>query len=168
MAINADNLRKTMRQWGSGVTVVTVIYEGKRAGVTASSFTSVSLEPPLVLVCLQNHIETYKLIEQAGQFGISILSSEQADLSKQFAGFVPLPEGADRFHEVNLFTATTGAPLLADAAAWMDCKLTAIHEAGPTSRIIVGEVLATGQQEGKLPLIYHNRQYYDITPQGLS
>lgn len=165
MMIDAENLRKTMRQWGSGVTVVTVMHEGKRAGVTASSFTSVSLEPPLVLVCLQNYIESFKLIEQARHFGISILSSEQAELSKQFAGFATLPEGADRFYGVNLLTAQTGAPLLADAAAWMDCKLVTIHNAGPSSRIIVGEVLATRQQDGKLPLIYHNRGYYNITPQ---
>lgn len=165
MTVDAENLRKTMRQWGSGVTVVTVAHDGKRAGVTASSFTSVSLEPPLVLVCLQNYIESFKLIELAGHFGISILTSGQAKLSQQFAGFATLPEGADRFYGVKLLTAVTGTPLLADAAAWMDCKLTAIYEAGPTSRIIVGQVLETGQQEGSLPLIYHNRAYYNITPQ---
>lgn len=164
MTVESEALRKTMRSWISGVTVVTAEYQGKRAGVTASSFTSVSLEPPIMLVCLQNYIETFKLIEASGHFAISILRSDQARLSKQFAGFVELPEGADRFYGVGVSQAVSGAPILTEAVAWMDCKLHAIHEAGIT-RIIMGEVLATGQQEGQIPLVYHNRGYYDISLQ---
>jgi flavin reductase (DIM6/NTAB) family NADH-FMN oxidoreductase RutF len=150
-----------MRLWASGVTVVTTQYGERRAGVTASSFTSVTLEPPTILVCLQDHIETYKLIEESGVFGVSILKSDQAQWSKQFAGFIELPEGADRFYGVETVKQATGVPILKDAVAWMDCKLSTIYRAGSTG-IVVGEVVAAGHMEGEMPLIYHNRQYFDL------
>ena len=164
MGVDSEALRKTMRIWGSGVTVVTSTLGERRAGVTASSFTSVALDPPSVLVCLQNHIETYRLIHESGVFGISILKSDQAKLSGQFAGFVELPEGADRFYGVETMQQVTGAPLLTQAAAWMDCRLLETHLIGTTG-IIIGEVVATGHIEGAIPLIYHNRWYYDLSTQ---
>jgi flavin reductase (DIM6/NTAB) family NADH-FMN oxidoreductase RutF len=164
MSIDADTLKKTMRIWVSGVTVVTTSDGIRRAGVTASSFTSISVKPPLILISLQNYIETFKLIEQTNTFAISILAYDQAHLSAQFAGFVKLPDGADKFYDVNLMTAETGAPILKDAVAWLDCRLAAIYEAG-ISRIVVGEVVATGQREGILPLAYHNRGYYNLVAQ---
>jgi flavin reductase (DIM6/NTAB) family NADH-FMN oxidoreductase RutF len=164
MSVDAESLKKTMRMWVSGVTVVTTAYGTKRAGATASSFTSISVEPPLILISLQHYIETFKVIEQSGIFAVSILRSDQAYLSRQFAGALEVPGGADKFYGVNLQEAITGAPILADAAAWVDCKLVAIYEAG-SSRIVVGEVLATGQQEDAIPLAYHNRSYYYLTPQ---
>ncbi len=164
MAVAFDELRQTMRRWVSGVTVVTSSKDDQRAGVTASSFTSVTLEPPVMLVCLQTHIQTYKLIEESKAFGLSILASDQAKLSAQFAGFVPLPEGEDRFYNVNISTSVTGSPILTDAAAWMDCRLHTIHNAGTTG-IIIGEVVATGFREKVEPLVYHNRTYFDLKPQ---
>lgn len=164
MSVDAESLKQSMRRWASGVTVVTSIGEGERAGVTASSFTSISVNPPLILMSLQAFTPTLKLIERSGIFGVSILTSKQAHLSVQFAGFAKLPEGADKFYGVELFTAETGAPLVAHSAAWMDCKLSSIYEAG-LSRIIVGEVLATGQGEDILPLVYLNRGYYDLKKQ---
>ena len=164
MGVEADVLRNTMRLWASGVTVVTAVNGERRAGVTASSFTSVALEPPSVLICLQNHIETYRMIAETGIFGVSVLRSDQAKLSAQFAGFVQLPEGADRFYGVDTFQQVTGAPLLVNAVAWMDCRLTAIHPVGSTG-IIVGEVMAAGRADGEKPVVYHNRAYYNLTPQ---
>lgn len=164
MTLDAESLKKMMRVWVSGVTVVTAAQDAQRAGVTASSFTSISLEPPLVLVSLQHFIHTYKLIEETKHFAISILRDDQAHLSAQFAGFVTLPEGADRFYNVPLMTSITGAPILAEAAAWVDCRVYTVHEAG-LSRLVIGEVVAAGSQEGARPLAYHNRGYYDIVPQ---
>lgn len=164
MSVDSESLKKTMRMWVSGVTVVTAVHGQKRAGATASSFTSISVEPPLILVSLQHYIDTFKVIEQSGFFAVSILRNDQAHISRQFAGATELPEGADKFHEVNLMNAVTGVPILADAAAWVDCKLVAIYEAG-SSRIVVGEVLATGQQEEATPLAYRNRGYYNLVPQ---
>lgn len=164
MSVDADSLKQTMRRWASGVTVVTSSDGQERAGVTASSFTSISVDPPLILLSLQLFTPTLKLIERTGVFAVSILTTNQAHLSAQFAGFGNLPEGADKFYQVGLKTAITGAPILAECAAWMDCKISYIYEAG-LSRIVVGEVLATGQGDDVLPLVYMNRGYYNLTKQ---
>lgn len=161
MSVNAESLKQSMRRWASGVTVVTSVGEGERAGVTASSFTSISVDPPLILLSLQAFTPTLKLIEKSGIFAVSILTSQQAHLSVQFAGFAKLPEGADKFYGVDLITAETGSPLIVGSAAWIDCKLSSVYEAG-LSRIVVGEVVATGQGEDMLPLVYLNRAYYDL------
>ncbi len=164
MSVDADSLKQTMRRWASGVTVVTSSHGQERAGVTASSFTSISVDPPLILMSLQSFTPTLKLIERSGIFAVSILTSQQANLSVQFAGFGKLPEGADKFYGVELTTAETGAPIIEHAAGWLDCKLTSIYEAG-LSRIVIGEVMATGQGENLPPLIYMNRNYYDLIKQ---
>ena len=164
MSVDAESLKKSMRRWASGVTVVTSSDGNERAGATVSSFTSISVDPPMVLLSLQSYTPTLKLIERTGLFAVSILTTKQANLSIQFAGFANLPEGADKFYQVDLKTAVTGAPIIADAASWMDCKLASIYEAG-LSRIVVGEVMATGQGEDILPLVYLNRAYYNLTKQ---
>jgi flavin reductase (DIM6/NTAB) family NADH-FMN oxidoreductase RutF len=164
MSVDAESLKKTMRAWVSGVTVVATTNGTKRAGATASSFTSISVEPPLILISLQHFLETFKVIQESSVFAVSILRDDQVHLSRQFAGAVQLPDGADKFYGVNITTAVTGVPILADAVAWVDCKLAAIYEAG-SSRIVVGEVVATGLHEGGIPLAYHNRMYYNLVPQ---
>jgi len=164
MSVDAESLKKTMRRWVSGVTVITTSDGQERLGVTASSFTSISVDPPLILFSLQSFTPTLKLIEKTGVFAVSILTTKQANLSIQFAGFAKLPEGADKFYGVELKTAVTGSPIIAEAASWMDCKLASIYEAG-LSRIVVGEVLATDQGEDILPLVYLNRGYYNLTKQ---
>jgi flavin reductase (DIM6/NTAB) family NADH-FMN oxidoreductase RutF len=163
MEVDSEALRQTMRQWTSGVVIVTSAVGERRAGVTVSSFTSVTLNPPVNLVCLQTHIETYRLIRESGIFAVSMLNVDQAHLSAQFAGFVDLPEGADRFHGVETFQQVTGAPILRDSLAWMDCRVTTIYPAGTTD-IVVGEVVATGRNESEMPLVYHNRAYYKLAP----
>ena len=164
MAVDAESLKKSMRHWASGVTVITSTNGQERAGLTASSFTSISVDPPLILVSIQSFTPTLKLIEKSGVFAVSILTTKQANLSVQFAGFAKLPEGADKFYQVDLMTAVTGAPIIVGAASWMDCKLASVYEAG-LSRIVVGEVLATGQGEEIPPLVYLNRGYYNLTRQ---
>ena len=161
MGIDSESLKKTMRTWVSGVTVVTAQDDSRRAGVTASSFTSISVEPPLILISLQSFSETFKLLEQTRVFAVSVLAQDQAYLSAQFAGYTQLPEGADKFHNVELMTAETGTPIIQNAIAWLDCHLAAIYEAG-NSRIVVGEVIATGQRKDMLPLVYHNRGYFKL------
>jgi 3-hydroxy-9,10-secoandrosta-1,3,5(10)-triene-9,17-dione monooxygenase reductase component len=157
------DLRAMMRLWVSGVTVVTAAHEGQRFGTTANSFTSVSLEPPTVLICLHKNSETTQIIQQSGQFAISLLAQGHEDLSQQFAGFKPLPDGADRFYGVETHKAD-GLPILTDAIAWLTCKLTALHE-GHSHWIVVGEVIQTGRiaDENARPLAYFNRAYRHIS-----
>ena len=155
----SEAMRRSMRLWACGVTVVTTAHGGKRAGMTASSFTSISLEPPLILVCLHKEAGTSLLLRESGCFGVSILGEEQEDHSALFAGYTELPPDVERIDTVPTFVADTGAPLLQKAIAWMDCRVFGMHD-GATHHVIVGEVLATGRQDDPAwPLVYHNRAY---------
>ncbi|MCB9451957.1 MAG: flavin reductase family protein [Anaerolineaceae bacterium] len=160
MSIDAEAMRHIMRLWATGVTVVTTASGERRHGLTVSSFTSVSVEPALILVCLHKGVEALDIIDESGAFAVSLLSEDQARLSNQFAGVGDLPEGADRFHGVAITTAETGVPILADAIAWMDCTVHAVHDGG-TNMIVVGEVVAADRKADAeaLPLIYFNRGY---------
>jgi flavin reductase (DIM6/NTAB) family NADH-FMN oxidoreductase RutF len=160
MTIEAETMRQIMRVWTTGVTVVTTASETRRHGLTVSSFTSVSVDPALILVCLHKGVEALGIIDECGAFAVSLLGEDQANISAQFAGVGDLPEGTDRFHGVAIRTAETGAPILADAIAWMDCKVHAIHDGG-SNMIVVGEVVAAdrGMDAESLPLVYFNRGY---------
>ncbi len=154
-----------MRFWASGVTVVAT-GDGVRCwGMTVSSFTSVSLEPPLILVCLAKNTQTCRMILEREVFSVSLLGAYQAQLSSQFAGFTDLPPGKDRFSGIEVFTARTEAPILREALAWLDCRLYQCYD-GVSHQIIVGEVVAAGQQsEPGQPLVYHNRGYWKLMTQ---
>ncbi|MFN8373480.1 MAG: flavin reductase family protein, partial [Anaerolineae bacterium] len=161
--VDSQLLRMTMRSWASGVTVVTAAHEDKRVGVTVSSFTSVSLTPPLILVCLYKNTEATKTILDAGHFAVSILGEGQSEVSEQFAGHAKsLPENVDRFYNIAVSSQVTGSPILDDAVGWFDCRIQAVHEGG-THWIVIGEVLAAGRRdENAQPLVYFNRGYRSI------
>lgn len=163
MTFDAQLLRQTMRLWATGVTVVTARHGTAMKGTTVSSFTSVTMEPPLVLVCIQKKTETGHLIMDSGAYAVSMLAESQQHLSNLFAGFTPLPEEGDRFDGLNLMTAETGAPILADAMGWLDCRVHSILDGG-THHIFMGEVVAASGQQGNdpMPLIYYNREYRRI------
>lgn len=155
----SEAMRRSMRLWSCGVTVVTTAHGERCAGMTASSFTSISLEPPLILICLHKEAGTSLLLQESGVFGVSILGERQEDYSALFAGYTELPAGVERIETVPTFVADTGAPLLEEAIAWMDCRVFGMHD-GATHHVIVGEVLATGRKDDPAwPLVYHNRAY---------
>lgn len=155
-----DQLRLAMRQWVTGVTIVTSQYQDVRHGMTVNSFTSVALTPPLVLVSLEQITRTHKLVQESGIFGVTILSERQRELSERFAG--RNSEYEDRFAGVKLFTLATGAPLLVDGLASFDCKVVAAYPAG-THTLFIGDVIAAQiNQDDLLPLIYYNRDYHSI------
>jgi flavin reductase (DIM6/NTAB) family NADH-FMN oxidoreductase RutF len=145
-----------MRQWATGVTVVASQHDGVRHGMTVSSFTSISLTPPRVLVCLQRGTRTHDIIHKSGTFSITILSQHQQEISDRFAG--RLGEDQDRFAGLETFNLLSGAPLLADGLAHLDCRMVASQAIGDHS-LIIGEVLATRQPGAGKPLIYFERAY---------
>lgn len=159
--IDAEALRDTLRFWASGVSIVTTFADGSRSGMTVSSFNSISLEPPLVLVCLLKDTITARQVKESGHFAVSILSEDDSYLSDRFAGRIPLAQGEDRFDGVETFTAETGSPILKQAIAWLDCTVYAIHDGG-THWIVVGLVAAAGHTEPNAPLIYFNRGYHHL------
>jgi flavin reductase (DIM6/NTAB) family NADH-FMN oxidoreductase RutF len=159
MAVDSEALRMTMRQWATGVTVVTTVAGDERAGMTVSSFTSVTLEPPTVLVCLNKESYAHALVKRSGIFAISILGVGQEALSNRFAGLDPAV--TDRFEGLNLTTAQTGCPLLPGAIAWLDCIVRSEHDTY-THTIFIGEVVFARRDEEHAPLVYHNRSYHTL------
>ncbi|MDA0632652.1 flavin reductase family protein [Nonomuraea sp. MCN248] len=153
-------LREVLAQWASGVVVVaTVTDAGRRHGMTASSFSAVALDPPLISVCLTTTSTTHRLIERSEIFTVSILSHEHEPIGRRFAG--GKPAAVDHFGPERWDAAKTGAPVLADAAGWLDCRVAARHEAGDHT-IVLGEVLAAGVPRRTAPLIYHARAFREL------
>jgi flavin reductase (DIM6/NTAB) family NADH-FMN oxidoreductase RutF len=162
--VDPTALRMTMRQWVTGVTVVTSAADGFRAGMTVSSFTSVALEPPTVLVCLNKLTYTHKLVQRSGVYAVSMLGIGQEDVSNRFAGFDPrVTEHDQRFDGVELTTAVTDAPLIVGAVGWLDCKVIATHDT-VTHTVFIAEVVFAQAFEGRQPLVYYNRSYQTLTP----
>ena len=165
MSINPDEMRDTLRFWPSGVTVVTTSDGERRAGMTVSAFSSLCLEPPLVVICIYKDTLVGAMIQETGRFGVSILHEDQSYLSDRFSGRIPLAPGEDRFDGVSVSQGKDGSPVLTDAIAWLDCRLHAQHDGG-THWIFVGQVVATQRRlTDNAPLIYFDRDYRTLALQ---
>jgi flavin reductase (DIM6/NTAB) family NADH-FMN oxidoreductase RutF len=157
LPVSAEQFRSVLAHWASGVTVVTAA-DGERVhGMTVSAFTSVSLTPPLVLVCADKSSNTLELIEAGGCFAANILASDQRDLSNRFAS---KKEEHRRFEGIPWERGTTGAPILAGVHAHIDCRVVARHDAGDHV-IYVGSVESARLGEGA-PLLYYRGGYHDL------
>jgi flavin reductase (DIM6/NTAB) family NADH-FMN oxidoreductase RutF len=160
---NPAELRDVLRFWTTGVTIIGANHGGTQHGMTVNSFTSLSLDPPLVLVSLEKITRTHGLVQSAGVFGVSILGDDQRELSDRFAGRDS--ENSNRFKNVETFALETGSPLLSSAIAFFDCRVATTHDAG-THTIFISEVLAAGvpsEAEARKPLVYFNRAYRELT-----
>lgn len=155
MSVTNSNFKDAMSRWTSGVTIVTTILDGVLKGTTASSFTSVSGEPPLVLICLGHKLYTREILMKSGVFAVNILSDEQVEIGKLFAGMYP--EIEDRFADKDCFTSETGSPIFPDNLAWVDCKVINTYEEGDHT-IFIGQVLSSDARDGQ-SLAYHHRQW---------
>jgi flavin reductase (DIM6/NTAB) family NADH-FMN oxidoreductase RutF len=155
-----DQLRKAMRQWASGIVVVTAEYLGNRHGMTVSSFTSVSVEPPVILVSLHKNTRTHDLVLKSQAFGVTLLAADQQELSDRFAGRIGADD--DRFSGVETFTLKTTSPLLTGGLAVFDCRLMDSYDT-KTTTVMFGEVvtalLSNRPEEEFRPLLYHNQGY---------
>jgi len=156
MMVDAGELRGVMRQWATGVSLVTAQDGGRPHGMTVSSFTSLSLEPPLVLISLENTARTHRMVTESGAFAVSLLDAAQEDLADRFAGRIP--DGEDRFAGLAYETAQTGSPLPQGALAFLDCEVVSAQPAG-THTVFIGRVVASGVRPGGQPLLYYNRGY---------
>jgi len=153
-AVDVTAFRKAMGSFPTGVTVVTVASgDGNMHGVTVNSFSSVSLDPMLVLVCLNETSRALGLIERAGAFAVNVLSAGQEDVSRWFADR-HRPAGPAMFDGVPLEPGASGSPVLADAAASFDCRLRQSYRAGD-HLIVLGEVVALAHRPELEPLIFH-------------
>jgi len=157
MAVDEETFRAALRCWASGVTVLTSRAGDTIHGMTVSAFTSVSLEPPLVLVCADKATITNGVIEEGGVFAANVLAADQQELSNRFAS---KKDEHRRFEGVDWTQAVTGAPILPGVVTALDCRVTAAHDAGDHV-IYVGSVEAVVPGEGE-PLVYHHSAYRSL------
>ena len=150
------HFRHVMAHFTTGVTVVTSLTpDGRPCGLTANSVASVSLHPLLVLVCVDRGAASHTCIVKGGVFAVSILGLQHAELARRFSldG-----DRSARFEELHYRTEVTGSPVLEDALAWLDCRVTDVHHGGDHS-IVVGEVVACDAREGE-PLVFYRGGYH--------
>ena len=157
--MESSEFRRILGHWVTGVSVVATLKEdGKLCGLTANTITSVSLEPPLILVCVERNADTHDCITRSKMFSVNVLESTEERIARRFAAW----EVDRKFEGLAFHTAVTGAPILDDALAWLDCRVHAQHEAGDHT-IFVGEVVAGDAREGT-PLIYYRGGYGRFVP----
>lgn len=155
MPVDDAQFKHALSHFASGVTIVTTEHEGTDYGLTVASFASLSLNPPLVLVCISSSSSSHEPIVRSQKFGVSILGSEQADLSGRFAA-----RGADKFAGLEIRRGTLGIPLIASALATLECRVHQ-HVSGGDHSIFIGEVVDTQTREGA-PLLYFRAGYREI------
>ena len=155
MAIGPEPFKNVMKLWASGVSVVVNRSDRELQAITVSSFTSLSLTPPLILICIETESRSHEGLILAGCFSVNILGDAQSAISDMAAGRRG-PEGHS-LPGVAHTTATTGAPILKDALAWHDCTVVARHDGGDHS-IFVGRVEAAAAGNGA-PLLWYDRDY---------
>jgi flavin reductase (DIM6/NTAB) family NADH-FMN oxidoreductase RutF len=157
MTIDPDSFRSVLGRFASGITVVTTVdADGRDVGMTVSAFSSVSLRPPLVQVCIDKTASMYGALMQATRFSVNILAAEQEALSRRFAAV----DSSHRFDGVGYERGENGVVLLDDALGHLECIVSARHEAGDHT-IFVGEVERASAGEGR-PMLYYRGGYAQL------
>jgi 4-hydroxyphenylacetate 3-hydroxylase, reductase component len=153
MGVDSTRFRAAMAQFATGVTIVTTRDEaGHRFGLTVNAFASVSLEPPLVLVCIDNRSDAHRGFHASGVFGISVLAEGQEEWSRRFA-----TPGPEKWTGATFETGAAGVALIPGALAHVECRVAAAHPAGDHT-IYVGQVASLTATPGR-PLLYHGSAY---------
>jgi flavin reductase (DIM6/NTAB) family NADH-FMN oxidoreductase RutF len=159
--LGPDDFRRVLGHFASGVTVVTTWdAKGQPAGLTASSFTSVSLDPPLVLVCVAHTAQSYQALHGHGRFAVNVLHLEHEHLARRFASSTG---GAEKFEGTVYRKGALGLPVLADALAEIECTTVHVYPAGDHT-IFVGKVEAAQCRgdSGFEPLLYYRGQFHRL------
>jgi flavin reductase (DIM6/NTAB) family NADH-FMN oxidoreductase RutF len=154
VAFDPKEQRRIFGRFATGVTVLSTIADKETWGMTANAVTSLSLEPPLVLVAVVRNSATDGYLKASRCFALNILAAEQKNLSTRFSG-----PGPRDFSDLETKTASTGCPILVDAIAWVDCRVVDIF-AGGDHEIFIGEIVAGDAHQGeKKPLLFYSGQY---------
>ena len=155
MPVDDATFKLAMSHFASGVTIVTTEHEGRPYGMTVASFASLSLHPPLVLICIEKSVKTHDAIANAKRFAVSILGAGQADLSAKFAS-----KRDDKFDGVDIKRGPDGMPLIGGALTTLECR---VHQQlpGGDHSIFVGEVTDVQSHDGQ-PLVYFRSGYREI------
>ncbi len=156
MPIDADHFRAVLGRFATGVAIVTLRdHEGRDHGMTVSAFSSLSLDPPLVLVCIGADAAMSTVMHTAESFAVNILSADQEALSRRFAGKVD-----DRFVDLPCARSALGHALLDGALGWLECRVIARHPAG--DHVIVVGVVDDASAHDARPLLYYRGGYAQL------
>ncbi len=156
--VNKDDFRSAMGEFATGVTVITTADDQKQPhSMTANSFTSVCLEPPVVLVCVAHQTHTHGYIEQTGRYGVNILRQEQLELGAYFA---KRPEDRQDGVPYSYSLAGDGVPILDDSLVFFSCKVVDSHVYGDHT-VYLGEVQEMRRNESSAPLMFFRSRWYD-------
>jgi flavin reductase (DIM6/NTAB) family NADH-FMN oxidoreductase RutF len=157
VTVDPGQLRTVFAAFATGVTVVTVGGESPH-GMTANAFTSVSLDPPLVLVCVNQDARMHQALVRGGGFAISVLAGHQREVARHFASG-RRPPGIAQFATVGWTPGDqTGAPLIAGALAWLECTLRCTYDGGDHS-IFVGRLVSVARHDHGEPLVFFDRSF---------
>jgi flavin reductase (DIM6/NTAB) family NADH-FMN oxidoreductase RutF len=151
------DFRQTLGNFATGITIITCLGPKGPVGITVNSFTSVSLEPPLILFCLGKSSKSYAAVSTAQYFNVNILSEEQESLSRHFSG----AQAADWSEITCLKGPDDKPPLLAGCLAWLQCRRESVYQGGDHD-ILLGRVEALGQRRGAKPLLYFHGRYRSL------
>ncbi|MDA4129022.1 MAG: flavin reductase family protein [Thaumarchaeota archaeon] len=154
-----DELKGLMRVFPQGVTVITTSHRRKLHGVTVSSFASVSLKPPLVLVSLSKETPSHLALTESEHFTVNLLASNQAQVSERFAG--RSGSQSDKFEGIGYGIGSNGCPVLNGSSGFIECSKWGTYDGGDHT-LILGEVTNAEAREELLPLIYYKRQYTTV------
>jgi len=152
-------LRRVMSEFATGVTVVTARHGETIHGLTANAFCSVSLQPALVLVCIDKQAHSHGVIVAGRCFAVNLLSAKQREIAERFAN--DDLQSAERFAGISHHVEVTGAPVFDHTLGWLDCQVVANHEAGDHT-IFVGEVVALANGAHEPPLLFFRNGYRDL------
>jgi len=153
-SIEANRMREVLAHYPTGVVVITAPGDPTPAGLAVGSFTSVSLDPPLVGFFVGKGSSTWPQIEAAGRFCANVLGDHQEEVCRAFAA-----KGVDRFATISWRTASSGSPIIDDAVAWIDCRIDQVVEAGD-HWLVLGRVLALDTHDTtRTPLVFHRGGY---------
>ena len=153
MSLSKEKFRKVLGHFATGVTVVTTRQRsGAPWGFTVNSFTSVSLSPPLILLCVDHGIESFRVMAEAEHFAVNFLAEDQEDVARRFA-----TKSADRFRNLAYSEGGHGSPLLAGCLGFVECRKIASHPHGDHT-IIIGQVLEA-EAHGGNPLLFYRSSY---------
>jgi flavin reductase (DIM6/NTAB) family NADH-FMN oxidoreductase RutF len=164
--IGPDDFRRLLGHFASGVTVVTTRdSQGRPAGLTASAFTSVSLNPPMILVCVAQNAQSYEALQGADRFAVNILGQGQETLSNRFA--TKSSSAAEKFEGIGYKPGMLGLPILADALASLECATVHAYPGGDHT-IFVGRIEAGASRDGDgaEPLLYYRGRYRQLSSPG--
>lgn len=159
-SVGAESFKAGMRRLAAGVTIVTSAHDGTRGGLTATAVTSLTADPPQLLVCVNRSAEAHAIIHRGARLAVNVLARGHQKLANRFAGEGGI-HGAARFAAGRWTTLATGAPVLADAIAAFDCVVSEAVDSA-THTIFIGRVVAVRARRGGKALVYEAGAYASV------